>query len=40
MPYVIHFKFGILREITGKKRDRKFAYHKYLEILSEGTMPL
>jgi Fic family protein len=27
----------IAREITGKKRDRVFAYHRYLEILNEGT---
>ncbi len=33
-------QLGILKEITGKKRDRKFAYNKYLEILSEGTIPL
>jgi Fic family protein len=33
-------KIGILKEITGKKRDRKFAYADYLEILSEGTKPL
>jgi Fic family protein len=33
-------QLGILKEITGKKRDRKFAYNKYLEILSEGTKPL
>jgi Fic family protein len=28
---------SILREITGKKRDRIFAYHGYLELLREGT---
>jgi Fic family protein len=33
-------QLGILKEITGKKRDRKFAYYKYLEILSEGTKPI
>ncbi len=33
-------QLGILKEITGKKRGRKFAYNKYLEILSEGTKPL
>lgn len=33
-------KIGILKEITGKKRDRKFAYSDYLKILSEGTRPL
>lgn len=33
-------KFGILKEITGKKRDKRYAYSQYLEILSEGTAPL
>lgn len=27
---------GILRETTGKQRDRVFAYHKYLQILTGG----
>lgn len=27
----------ILKEITGKKRDRRYSYWKYLEYLSEGT---
>jgi Fic family protein len=27
---------GILREASGKQRDRVFAYHKYLEILTGG----
>jgi Fic family protein len=31
---------GILREITGQKRNRVFAYEKYLNILNEGTEPL
>jgi len=26
---------GVLREITGQKRDRVYAYHEYLEVLSE-----
>ncbi len=30
----------IVREITGKRRNRVFAYKRYLEILSEGTEPL
>lgn len=30
---------GILKEITGRKRSKKFVYTKYLDILSEGTMP-
>lgn len=29
----------ILREITGKKRDRRYSYWQYLECLSEGTHP-
>jgi Fic family protein len=27
-------KAGILREVSGKQRDRIFAYHKYLQILT------
>ncbi len=35
---VNHFvEIGILREITGKKRDRRYSYWQYLEYLSEGT---
>lgn len=30
---------GIIRELTGKKRNRVFAYSGYLSILSEGTEP-
>jgi len=33
-------QLGILQEITGKQRDRVFAYRSYLDILSEGTEPL
>lgn len=33
-------RMGIAQEITGKKRDRVFAYDAYLKILSEGTEPL
>ncbi len=32
--------FGILEEITGRKRGRVFSYRVYLIILSEGTDPL
>jgi hypothetical protein len=28
---------GVLRETTGKKRDRSFVYHEYLERLRVGT---
>ena len=30
-------KMGILREFTGKRRDRQFLYPHYLDILNEGT---
>ncbi len=30
---------GIVREISGRKRDRMWAYSEYLQILSEGTEP-
>jgi Fic family protein len=33
-------KKGIVTEITGRKRERVFAYARYLEILNEGTEPL
>jgi Fic family protein len=33
-------KLKIAKESTGKRRDRLFAYHRYLHILSEGTEPL
>jgi Fic family protein len=33
-------QLGILREITGKPRNKIFAYNDYLSILSEGTEPL
>ncbi|MDE2877646.1 Fic family protein [Candidatus Palauibacter soopunensis] len=32
-------RFGVVREITGKARDRVFAYEPYLAILNEGTEP-
>lgn len=31
---------GIVHEITGKKRERVFAYRAYLDILNEGAEPL
>jgi Fic family protein len=31
---------GIVREVTGKRRDRLFAYTDYLAILAEGCEPL
>jgi Fic family protein len=33
-------EFGLVRELTGRKRDRVFCYDRYLEVLSEGTEPL
>ncbi|MCH9713742.1 MAG: Fic family protein, partial [Cyanobacteria bacterium] len=33
-------KLGIAREITGRQRNRLFAYDAYLAILSEGAEPL
>lgn len=33
-------QLGIVREITGRKRERVFAYSRYLDILNEGTEPL
>ena len=33
-------ELGILRELTGRRRGRVFAYSSYLEILSEGGQPL
>ena len=33
-------RFGILEEITGRKRGRVFSYRAYLTIISEGTDPL
>ena len=33
-------RFGILEEITGRKRGRVFSYRAYLTILGEGTDPL
>ena len=31
---------GIVRELTGRKRDRLFVYSRYLAVLSEGAEPL
>jgi Fic family protein len=31
---------GIVREITGRKRERVYAYQAYLDILNEGAEPL
>ena len=31
---------GLVREITGQRRNRLFCYDRYLKLLSEGTEPL
>jgi Fic family protein len=31
---------GIVREITGKQRDRVYVYDPYLKIIERGTEPL
>ena len=31
---------GIVRELTGKRRNRMFVYDEYLRVLSEGTEPI
>jgi Fic family protein len=33
-------RLGIVREITGKQRDRVYAYDPYLRILEQGTEPV
>lgn len=33
-------KLGIVKEITGKTRNKVYAYQKYLDILSEGAGPI
>ena len=33
-------ELGIVRELTGKRRNRVYAYDRFLAILSEGTEPL
>ncbi len=33
-------RLGIVREITGRLRDRNYSYSEYLAILDEGTEPL
>lgn len=33
-------EMGIVREATGKTRNRVFMYDQYLKLLDEGTMPL
>lgn len=33
-------ELGVVRELTGKRRNRLFVYDRYLALLSEGTEPL
>ena len=33
-------EIGVVKEITGKARDRIYVYKEYLDILEEGTQPL
>lgn len=32
-------KAGILKEITGEKRDKRFIYEEYIRLREEGTKP-
>jgi hypothetical protein len=31
---------GVLRETTGKQRDRVYAYHAYLDLLTDPAFPI
>ena len=31
---------GLLREVTGQRRNRRFVYEPYLDILRRGTEPI
>jgi hypothetical protein len=33
-------RLGIVREMTGKRRRRVFAYVRYLDVLNLGTEPV
>jgi Fic family protein len=33
-------QLGVLREITGRPRSRKWVYQKYLDLLAQGTEPI
>jgi Fic family protein len=32
-------QLGIVRELTGKRRNRIFGYERYVSLLAEGTQP-
>ena len=31
---------GVVKEVTGRRRGREFAYTAYLSLLAQGTEPL
>ncbi len=31
---------GLVKEVTGRRRNRVFSYHRYLKVLNEGTEPV
>jgi Fic family protein len=33
-------QLGIVKEVSGKRRDRLFAYSRYVSMVGEGTKPL
>jgi Fic family protein len=33
-------RLGIVKEVSGKQRDRLFAYSRYVSMVSQGTEPL
>lgn len=33
-------ELGLVKEVTGKPRNRVFTYHRYMKLLNEGTEPL
>jgi Fic family protein len=33
-------KLGVIRELTGRQRDRLFVYSDYVQLLNEGPQPL
>ena len=32
-------RMGVVKEITGRKRDRVYAYQAYVDLLSDGAAP-
>jgi hypothetical protein len=40
VEYARRASAGIVHEVTGKRRNRLFAYSKYLALLDKGTEPL